>query len=94
MARRPNPKIDPEAPAAKIAANYPSNSAFARALGRTPSTTQRWLEKGTIDPDYHSEVLGALRRDFPRRKFAPDIFVDQRLKNVAPSQPIEQAAAA
>jgi hypothetical protein len=93
MARRPNPKIDPEAPASRIAGNYPSNSAFARAIGRTPSTTQRWLEKGTIDADYQPEVLAALRRDFPKRRFGPEIFVDQRLRNVEAAAPIEQAAA-
>lgn len=92
MARRPNPKIDREAPAALIAANYPSNSAFARALGKTPSTTQKWLERGWIEGEYHEAVLAALRRDFPKRRFGPEIFVDRRLKDVAPAEPIDAAA--
>jgi hypothetical protein len=93
MTRTPNPKYDPESPIAAIVALYPSRSAFARALGRTPSTIQRWLEKGAVDAEYQAEVLAALRRDFPKRRFGPEIFVDQRLKDVAPAAPIEQAAA-
>jgi len=87
-----NPKIDPDAPAWRIASLWETNSKFARALGRTPSTTQRWLEKGTIDPDYHAEIIAAAKRD--KKKLPPDAFVDRRLFASTPAAPpIESAAA-
>lgn len=92
MPRQPNPKIDRGAPAWRVMSYWKTNSSFARALGRTPSTTQRWLEKGTIDPDYHPEIWAAAKRD--RKPLKLSDFVDQRLKDVAAAEPIQAAAGA
>lgn len=82
--RPPNPKIDPESPAAKLAARFDKNgnpraSALAKAINRSPSTVQRWLENGTIDGPYHPEIVEAsivLKLDPPIR---PEDFVDSRM---------------
>lgn len=92
MARAPNPKIDREAPAWRVMSHWKTNSAFARAIGRTPSTTQRWLEKGTIDGEYHAEIWAAAKRD--RKPLKLEDFVDKRLKGVSPAPPLEGTAAA
>lgn len=93
MSRKPNPKIDREAPAWRVASLWGTNSKFARAIGRTPSTTQGWLEKGTIDPEYHPDIIAAAKRD--RKKLLPDHFVDRRLFASTPAaEPLEQSAAA
>lgn len=81
--RPPNPKIDPEAPAARIAAKFDKNgrpraSALAKAIGRTPSTVQRWLEKGSIDAEYHAEIVTASRALNFKDPIVPDDFVDAR----------------
>ena len=77
--RKSNPKIDSEAPASVVAGFWDTPSAFARAIGRSPSTVQRWLEKGTIDGRYHGEIMDAARRD--RKAIKPEHFVDKRLFN-------------
>ncbi len=77
VARKPNPKIDSEAPAARIAALWGNASRFARAIDKSPSTLQVWLEAGSIPPAYHAEVIAAARRD--GKKLKPDHFVDRRL---------------
>jgi hypothetical protein len=92
MAKRiPNPRIDREAPAFRIAMLWGSNSAFARALGRTHSTTQRWLEAGDIPPDEQPGVIAAAKRD--KKKLRPEDFVDRRKFDVPPAPPVQQAAA-
>jgi pantetheine-phosphate adenylyltransferase len=62
-----NPKIDPNAPAARMAAKFNKNArptalGLAKALGLAASTVQRWLEKGAIDSDYHQKIVEAARR--------------------------------
>jgi hypothetical protein len=91
MRKNPNPKIDRESPAWRVMSYWGTNSAFARALNRRPSTTQRWLEKGSIDPDYHAEIMAAARRD--KKALKPSDFVDPRLKNVAAAPALDAAAA-
>lgn len=92
MARKPNPKIDPDAPASLVAALWKTNSAFARAIGKTPSTTQVWLEAGAIPPAYHADIIAAAKRD--RKNLKPDHFVDRRLfRSVAPAAALEAPAA-
>lgn len=64
--RPPNPKVDLESPAAIIAAKFDKKgraraSGLAKAINRTPSTVQRWLEKGSIDAQYHAEIVAAGR---------------------------------
>jgi len=76
-----NPKVDPESPAAKIAAKFdrkgnPRASALAKAIGLTPSTVQRWLEKGAIPNDYHPIVVSAARAE--KIAIRPEDFVDAR----------------
>jgi hypothetical protein len=91
--REPNPKIDRDAPAWRIVSLWGTNSAFARAIGRTPSTTQRWLEKGAIDPEFHEEIIAAAKRD--RKPLKADMFVDKRLfASTPPAPPIEEARVA
>lgn len=91
--RKPNPKIDRDAPAWKVASLWGGNSAFARAIGRTPSTTQRWLEKGSIDAEYHAEIIEAARRD--RKALKPADFVDKRLfQRPSSATSLDEAAAA
>ena len=90
--RQPNPRIDRAAPAFRIAMLWGSNSAFARALGRTHSTTQRWLEAGDIPPDEHESVIAAAKRD--KKKLRPEDFVDRRKFNVPPAPPVGEAAVA
>lgn len=91
MARKPNPKIDTQAPAARVAALWRSNSAFARAIGKTPSTVQVWLEAGSVPPAYHAEIIAAAKRD--RVKLKPDHFVDRRLFASVPPAPALDAPA-
>ncbi len=69
--------IDKESPAYRVAMKWGSNSAFARAIGRTHSTTQRWLESGNIPPSEHETIVEAARRD--GKKLKPVEFVDARL---------------
>jgi hypothetical protein len=79
--RQNNPKVDPESPAAKIAAKFdrrgnPRASGLANALGKTPSTVQRWLEKGFIPAENHGEVVTAARSS--KITIKPEDFVDAR----------------
>jgi DNA-binding transcriptional regulator YdaS (Cro superfamily) len=86
--RKPNPKIDRDAPAWRIASLWGSPSKFARAIGKTPSTVQRWLESGIIPAEHHPAIAEAARRD--RKGLRPADFVDQR----AFARPAPQAAEA
>lgn len=70
-------KIDPEAPASLIISKFPSNNAFAQALGRRASTTRRWLVGGSIPAEYHAEVIEAAEK--MSVKLVPTDFVDLRL---------------
>jgi hypothetical protein len=90
--RRKNEAFDREAPAFRIAMLWGSNAAFAAALGRTHSTTQRWLLAGDIPPEYHEDVIAAAKRD--KKKLRPEDFIDRRKFDVPPAPPVEQAAAA
>jgi len=81
MARGPNPNVDPESPAAKIAARFDRNelpraSSLAKALGKAPSTVQRWLYMGSIPSENHAEVVRAGRAKGITLK--PADFVDPR----------------
>jgi hypothetical protein len=70
-----------------------SNSAFARALGKTHSTTDKWLRKGRIPPDEEANVIAAAKRD--HKRLAHDAFVDKRLFRETPAAPpVENVAAA
>lgn len=92
MAKRPpNPNIDRDAPAYRIAMLWGSNLAFARALGRTHSTTQKWILAGDIPPSEHENVIAAAKRD--KKKLRPEDFIDRRKFDVPPAPPLEQQAA-
>jgi hypothetical protein len=86
------PQGDPDSPAFRIAMLWGSNSAFARAIGKTHSTTQRWLLNGEIPPDEQEGVVAAAKRD--KKKLRPEDFVDRRKFDVAPAPPLEPQAAA
>jgi hypothetical protein len=62
-----------------------TNARFARSIGRTPSTTQRWLENGWIPSQNHAEVIEAARRDDIIVR--PLDFVDVRLFNDTELEP-------
>lgn len=77
-------KPDPDSPAYKvIIGKFGSNAAFARALGRTHSTTDKWLKKGHIPPEEHEAVVRAANEKGIKLK-ATD-FVDARLFEKRPA---------
>lgn len=92
--RPPNPKVDPDSPAARIAAKFdkkgrPRASALAKAIKRTPSTVQRWLEKGSIDAAYHGEIVTAGRElKIPIKE---NDFVDSRVFEKRAAAPAGEA---
>ena len=86
-----DPLIDREAPAFLIAMLWGSASAFARAIGKTQSTVQRWLRNGHIPDDQHEAVIGAAKRD--RKKLRPEDFIDKRKFDVPASPPVDAQAA-
>lgn len=93
--RPPNPKVDVDAPAAKIAAKFdkkgrPRASGLAKAIKRTPSTVQRWLENGTIDGQYHAEIVAAARE--LRIPIKEADFVDSRVFAKPSAEPVAAAA--
>lgn len=93
--RPENPKVDPAAPAAIIAAKFdkagrPRASGLAKAIGRTPSTVQRWLEKGSIDAAYYPEIIAAGRT--LRVPIKQSDFIDSRM--FAKPAPAPEAATA
>ena len=55
------PKIDRTKPAFLIAEKFGGIVAFARALGKAPSTCHRWLESGLIPAKHQSLVLERAR---------------------------------
>lgn len=88
--RRNNVRFDQEAPAFRIAMLWGSNAAFARAIAKTHSTTQRWLLSGDIPPDEQEGIIAAAKRD--KKKLPPDAFIDKRKFDVPPAPPIEALA--
>jgi hypothetical protein len=91
--KRRNPKhtIDRGAPASVIADKFGGGSALARALGKQPSTVQRWILKGHIAGDYHAAVNDAAKR--LNIKLKPTDFVDTRKPEERPTAaPAELAA--
>lgn len=89
--RRNNERFDRESPAFRVAMLWGSNAAFARALGKTHSTTQKWLLSGDIPPSEHEAVIAAAKRD--KKKLRPEDFIDRRKFDVPPAPPLEQVAA-
>lgn len=81
MPRKPNPKIDTEAPASRIASLWGTASSFARAIDRPRSTVQDWLESGHVPGDEHKAIVEAAKRDGVKLK--PAHFVDHRLFKAA-----------
>lgn len=75
---KPNPKIDHDSPAAKVAALWPSVSAFCRAIDRPRMTVQGWLEKGHFPAEEHPNIVEAARRE-KMRALKPADFVDARI---------------
>ena len=70
-------RYDEGAPAFLIMIKWGSISAFAHALGKTPSTVTRWIENGYIFGKFHAEIIAAADRD--GKALAPTEFVDMRL---------------
>lgn len=68
---------DPELPATKIIRKWGTNARFARAIGKTHTTTNRWLVNGHIPGEYHALVIGCATRDDIILR--PEDFVDLRL---------------
>lgn len=78
-------EYDQGSPAWRTIMKWGTNARFARSIGRTPSTTQRWLENGWIPPQNHGEVIEAARRDYIIVR--PLDFVDVRLFNDTELEP-------
>lgn len=68
---------DTDSPAHRVIMLWGSNSAFARAIGKTHSTTQRWLINGRIPSAEVAAIVEAAKRD--GKKLKPSDFVDARL---------------
>jgi hypothetical protein len=79
---RDNPKrpIDRGAPASVIAEKFGGTVAFAKALGRSPSTVHDWLVHGFIPPKENRAVMEAAQAAEPKVKVKPLDFVDTREK--------------
>lgn len=72
-------QLDELSPAMRVMKKWGTNARFARAIGKTPSTTDRWLVNGWIPgPEVESIVEAARRDDIIVR---PLDFVDVRLFN-------------
>lgn len=69
--------VDTESVAYKVINRFGSNAAFARALGRTHSTTDKWLKRGFFPPEEHEAIVRAGREQ--GIKFKPTDFVDRRI---------------
>ena len=70
-------QLDEHMPAVKIVSKWGSNARFARAIGKTPSTTDRWLVNGWIPGAEVEGIVAAARRDDIIVR--PADFVDMRL---------------
>lgn len=77
-APRRSRKVDPDAPAARIADKFGGLSRFARAFDppKATSTVFRWLETGLIPAQQQAEVLRAAKRAKVRLSAAD--FIDRR----------------
>lgn len=76
-------RLDTDMPASKIIGKWGTNARFARSLGKTPSTTDRWLKGGHIPGEHHPDVIAAAKRD--DIVLRPTDFVDLRLFDEAAS---------
>jgi hypothetical protein len=72
---------DADNAATKVIAKFGSNSRFARCLGKTHSTTARWLANGHIPGEYHADIVAAAKRE--SILLEPTDFVDLRLFEAA-----------
>ena len=70
-------QLDEHMPAVKIMRKWGSNARFARAIGKTPSTTDRWLVSGWVPGVEVEGIVGAANRD--DIIIRPTDFVDLRL---------------
>lgn len=70
-------KYDEGAPAFLVMKKFGAISAFAQALGKTPSTVTRWIANGYIFGKFHAEIIAAAKRD--GITIVPTDFVDMRL---------------
>lgn len=70
-------QLDEHLPAVKIMRKWGSNARFARAIGKTPSTTDRWLVNGFVPGNEFAGIVEAARRDDIIMR--PTDFVDMRL---------------
>jgi hypothetical protein len=55
-------KHRPATPALMVAIKFGGMTALADALGKRPSTVQRWMESGFIPPKYQAEIQSAAVR--------------------------------
>lgn len=78
-------QLDEHMPAVKIAGKWGTNARFARAIGKTASTTDRWLVSGWIPGAEVENVIAAARRD--DIIIRPADFVDLRLFDAEASNP-------
>lgn len=74
-------QLDEHLPAVKCMRKWGNNTRFARAIGKTPSTTDRWLVKGFVPGEEQSGVVRAAARDDIIMR--PDDFVDLRIFGIS-----------
>lgn len=80
-------QLDEHLPAVKIMRKWGSNARFARAIGKTHSTTDRWLVNGWIPGAEVPGIVEAARRDDIIVR--PTDFVDMRLFDSAEAPRLE-----
>jgi len=69
--------LDEHRPAVKIIRKWQSNYAFAAAIGKTPSTTDRWLVSGSIPESEFGNIVKCGRAE--GIKLSPEDFLDMRI---------------
>lgn len=74
-------QLDEQMPAVKIMRKWGSNARFARAIEKTPSTTDRWLVSGWVPGSEVPAIVAAAERDDIIVR--PADFVDMRLFETA-----------
>lgn len=72
-------QLDDGAPAVKVMRKWGSNARFARAIGKTASTTDRWIVNGWLPGNEIPGIIEAARRD--DIIIRPADLVDMRLFN-------------
>lgn len=89
--KQPKQPIDRGAPASVIAAKFGGMAAYAREIGRTPSTVHRWLVNGAIPHNAIPDTNEAAAR--LGIKIAAAEYVDMRTaeQKAADAQPSEAA---